>query len=85
MVGWEATGCAMGAYENAVKYCRNGLQYSASPSAHSKMVQDLLARMLANIIPLRSASWCAMSQLDAEGKMSDAPTPHRWKAFTTAI
>src|SRR5712692_8198329 len=26
MVGWEATGCAMGAYENAVKYCQERLQ-----------------------------------------------------------
>src|SRR5579859_2479413 len=26
MVGWEATGCAMGAYENALKYCQERLQ-----------------------------------------------------------
>jgi len=46
------------------------------------MVQDLLARMLANI----TASQCLlvrMSQLDAEGKMSDAHASLA-KAFTTA-
>src|SRR3954451_3964430 len=27
MVGWEATGCAMGAYENALKYCQERFQF----------------------------------------------------------
>src|SRR3954451_19341334 len=27
LVGWEATGCAMGAYENALKYCQEHLQF----------------------------------------------------------
>jgi alkylation response protein AidB-like acyl-CoA dehydrogenase len=26
LVGWEATGCAMGAYENALKYCQERMQ-----------------------------------------------------------
>jgi len=81
MVGWEATGCAMGAYENAVKYCQERLQFGKLIGSF-QMVQDLLAKMLANI----TASQCLlvrMSQLDAEGKMTDAHASLA-KAFTTA-
>src|ERR1700723_1297209 len=81
MVGWEATGCAMGAYENALKYCQERLQFG-KPIASFQMVQDLLARMLANI----TASQCLlvrMAQLQAEGKLTDAHASLA-KAFTTA-
>jgi glutaryl-CoA dehydrogenase len=81
MVGWEATGCAMGAYENALKYCQERLQFGR-PIASFQMVQDLLARMLANI----TASQCLlvrMAQLQAEGKLTDAHASLA-KAFTTA-
>src|SRR6266853_6204317 len=81
MVGWEATGCAMGAYENALKYCQERLQFG-KPIGSFQMVQDLLAKMLANI----TASQCLlvrMSQLQAEGKMTDAHASLA-KAFTTA-
>ena len=81
MVGWEATGCAMGAYENALRYCQERLQFG-KPIGSFQMVQDLLAKMLANI----TASQCLlvrMSQLDAEGKMTDAHASLA-KAFTTA-
>src|ERR1700757_765316 len=65
MVAWEATGCAMGAYENALKYCQERLQFG-KPIGSFQLVQDLLAKMLANI----TASQCLlvrMSQLQAEG------------------
>jgi glutaryl-CoA dehydrogenase len=81
MVAWEATGCAMGAYENALKYCQERLQFG-KPIASFQMVQDLLAKMLANI----TASQCLivrMTQLQAEGKLSDAHAAIA-KAFTTA-
>src|SRR6266516_7531146 len=81
MVGWEATGCAMGAYENALKYCQERLQFG-KPIGSFQMVQDLLAKMLANI----TASQCLvvrMSQLEAEGKLTDAHAALS-KAFTTA-
>jgi alkylation response protein AidB-like acyl-CoA dehydrogenase len=81
MVGWEATGCAMGAYENALKYCQERLQFG-KPIASFQMVQDLLARMIANI----TASQCLlvrMAQLQAEGKLTDAHAAVA-KAFTTA-
>jgi len=47
-VGWEATGCAMGAYENALKYAQERLQFG-KPIGSFQLVQDLLSRMLANI------------------------------------
>src|ERR1700739_460241 len=81
MVGWEATGCAMGAYENALKYCQERLQFG-KPIASFQIVQALLARMLANI----TASQCLlvrMAQLQAEGKLTDAHAALA-KAFTTA-
>src|SRR5438876_2211791 len=81
MVGWEATGCAMGAYENALKYCQERLQFG-KPIASFQMVQDLLAKMIANI----TASQCLlvrMGQLQAEGKLTDAHASLA-TAFTTA-
>jgi alkylation response protein AidB-like acyl-CoA dehydrogenase len=81
MVGWEATGCAMGAYENALKYAQQRLQFG-KPIASFQMVQDLLARMIANI----TASQCLlvrMAQLEAEGKLTDAHAAIA-KAFTTS-
>ncbi len=80
-VGWEATGCAMGAYENALKYCQERLQFG-KPIGSFQLVQDLLAKMLANI----TASQCMVvrtAQLDAEGKLTDARAALS-KAFTTS-
>src|SRR5260221_2206575 len=47
-VGWMATGCQMGAYEHTVAYCQQRFQFG-KPIGSFQMVQDLLARMLANI------------------------------------
>ena len=80
-VSWEATGCAMGAYENALKYAQERLQFG-KPIGSFQLVQDLLAKMLANI----TASQCLvvrMAQLEAEGKMTDAHAALS-KAFCTA-
>jgi len=81
MVGWEATGCAMGAYENALKYVQERLQFG-KPIGSFQLVQDLLAKMLANI----TASQCLLArtaQLQAEGRLSDAHAALS-KAFCTA-
>jgi len=81
LVAWEATGCAMGAYENALKYCQERLQFG-KPIGSFQLVQDLLAKMLANI----TASQCMvvrMAQLQAESKLTDAHAALS-KAFTTA-
>jgi glutaryl-CoA dehydrogenase len=80
-VGWEATGCAMGAYENALKYAQERLQFGR-PIGSFQLVQDLLARMLANV----TASQCLVArtaQLGAEGKLTDAHAALS-KAFCTA-
>jgi len=71
----------MGAYENALKYCQERLQFG-KPIASFQMVQDLLAKMIANI----TASQCLlvrMGQLQAQGKLTDAHAALA-KAFTTA-
>src|SRR5438045_3846842 len=69
MVAWEATGCQMGAYEAALKYAQERLQFGR-PIASFQLVQDLLAKMIANI----TACQCLvvrMAQLHAEGKLPD--------------
>src|SRR6266481_2617597 len=80
-VGWMATGCAMGAYEAALKYSQERLQFGR-PIGSFQLMQDLLARMLANI----TASQCLLvrqAQLFAEGKLSDAHAALS-KAFCTS-
>jgi len=80
-VAWMATGCAMGAFEAAVKYSQERLQFG-KPIGSFQLVQDLLARMIANI----TASQCLIArqaQLHAEGKLSDAHAALA-KAFATA-
>jgi alkylation response protein AidB-like acyl-CoA dehydrogenase len=80
-VAWMATGCAMGAYEAALKYAQERLQFG-KPIGSFQLVQDLLAKMLANI----TASQCLIArqaQLHAEGKLTDAHAALA-KAFATA-
>jgi len=80
-VAWMATGCAMGAYEAALKYSQERLQFG-KPIASFQLVQDLLAKMIANV----TASQCLIvrqAQLHAEGKLTDAHAALA-KAFTTA-
>ena len=81
LVGWEATGCAMGAYEHALEYAQERLQFG-KPIGSFQLIQDLLARMLANI----TACQCMVArtaQLDAEGKLTDAQAALA-KAFCTS-
>jgi glutaryl-CoA dehydrogenase len=81
LVGWEATGCQMGAYEHAVKYAQERLQFG-KPIGSFQLVQDLLAKMLSNI----TACQCMVvrtAQLDAEGKLTDQHAALA-KAFTTS-
>jgi alkylation response protein AidB-like acyl-CoA dehydrogenase len=80
-VAWMATGCAMGAYEAALKYAQERLQFG-KPIGSYQMVQDLLAKMIANI----TASQCLImrqAQLHDEGKLTDAHAALA-KAFCTA-
>jgi alkylation response protein AidB-like acyl-CoA dehydrogenase len=80
-VAWMATGCAMGAYEAALKYSQQRLQFGR-PIGSFQLVQDLLAKMITNI----TASQCLIArqaQLHVEGKLTDAHAALA-KAFTTA-
>ncbi|MGI8614401.1 MAG: acyl-CoA dehydrogenase family protein [Nocardioidaceae bacterium] len=47
-VAWSAVGCSIGAYELAVAYAQERIQFGR-PIGHFQLVQDLLARMLGNI------------------------------------
>src|ERR1700731_2433855 len=81
MVGWASTGVQMGAFEAALKYAQERLQFG-KPIASFQMVQDLLAKMLANL----TACQCLMlrlAQLDDEGNLG-APHAALAKAFCTA-
>jgi alkylation response protein AidB-like acyl-CoA dehydrogenase len=79
--GWEITGSQMGAYENALKYAQERLQFG-KPIGSFQLVQELLAKMLANIV----ACQCMLArsvQLEAEGKLTDAQAA-LVKAFCTS-
>src|SRR5216684_1659105 len=81
LVAWEATGCQMGAYEHALKYAQERLQFGR-PIASFQLIQDLLAKMIANI----TACQCLVArtaQLHAEGKLGDHHAALS-KAFCTA-
>ncbi|MBV8909278.1 MAG: acyl-CoA dehydrogenase family protein [Gammaproteobacteria bacterium] len=68
-VAFEAVGCALGAYEHALRYACQREQFGR-PIARFQMVQDLLARMLGNV----TASQCLVSrlaQLQDEGQMRE--------------
>jgi alkylation response protein AidB-like acyl-CoA dehydrogenase len=79
-VAWMATGCQMGAYEAAVKYAQERLQFGR-PIGSFQLIQDLLAKMLSNI----TACQCLlvrMAQLQQEGKLTDQHASLS-KSFTT--
>jgi alkylation response protein AidB-like acyl-CoA dehydrogenase len=81
MVGWASTGIQMGSYEAALKYAQERLQFG-KPIASFQMVQELLAKMLANV----TACQCLMvrlAQMDDEGKLGDHHAALA-KAFCTA-
>jgi len=80
-VGWGATGVQMGAFEHTLKYAQERLQFG-KPIASFQMVQDLLAKMLANV----TACQCMMvrlAQMDDDGKLGDHHAALA-KAFCTA-
>src|SRR5215469_15157903 len=80
-VGWETTGCQMGAYEHALKYAQERLQFG-KPIGSFQLIQDLLAKMLGNI----TACQCMVvraAQLADQGKLTEKQSALS-KAFTTA-
>ncbi len=80
-VAWEATGCARGAYEIALRYAGEREQFGR-PIAKFQLVQDLLARMLGNV----TACQCLALQLTQLAEAGTAGVHHASlaKAFCTA-
>ena len=78
---WEITGTQMGAYENALKYAQERLQFGR-PIGSFQLIQELLAKMLGNIVACQSMVARSV-QLEAEGKLTDAHAALA-KAFCTS-
>jgi glutaryl-CoA dehydrogenase len=68
-VAWEAVGCATGAYEHALRYAQQRLQFGR-PIASFQLVQDLLFRMLGNITSAQ-ALCLRLSQLQDQGLLRE--------------
>ena len=77
----EATGLQMGAYEHALKYCQERLQFG-KPIGSFQLVQELLAKMLGNIVACQGMVARSV-QLETEGKLTDAQAALA-KAFCTS-
>jgi glutaryl-CoA dehydrogenase len=77
LVGWLATGVQIGAYELALKYAKERKQFG-KPIASFQLIQDLLAKILQNIV----ACQCMMLQLSKlDFTIAQASLA---KAFTTS-
>lgn len=80
-VAWQAIGIAMGAYEAALDYARERIQFGKPIAAH-QMVQDLLVRSLMNITA--SIALCTQaSAMQDQGVGADEHSAMA-KAFATA-
>ncbi len=66
-VAWEAVGHAVAAYEIALTYAKERIQFS-KPLASFQIIQNKLAAMLANVTTMQLLC-LRLSQLEAEGKM----------------
>lgn len=79
-VAWQAVGNSIGAYEAAVAYSKERLQFG-KPIGSYQLMQDLLARSLGNITA--SIAMCMqVSRLLDEGRQTDAQSALA-KAFVT--
>jgi glutaryl-CoA dehydrogenase len=79
-VAWFAVGCAMGAYEHALRYATQRLQFGR-PIGGFQLVQDLLVRMLGNVTACQ-AMMLRLGQMQSEGHMKDEHASLA-KAYTT--
>ena len=69
-VAWEAVGHAVAAYEIALTYAKERIQFS-KPLASFQIIQNKLDAMLANVTTMQLLC-LRLSQLEAEGKMTAA-------------
>ena len=69
-VAWEAVGHAVAAYEVALTYAKERVQFG-KPIASFQLIQSKLAKMLADITAMQTLCF-RLSQLRAEGRMTIA-------------
>lgn len=69
-IAWQAVGHAMAAYEIALSYTQERIQFG-KPLASFQIIQNKLATMLANVTTMQLLC-LRLGQLQAEGKMTDA-------------
>jgi glutaryl-CoA dehydrogenase len=69
-VAWRALGVALFAYEAALAHARERVQFG-KPIASFQLVQDKLARMLAEVTAMQLMCW-RLSQLADDGRMTGA-------------
>ncbi|GCE29524.1 acyl-CoA dehydrogenase [Dictyobacter alpinus] len=69
-VAWEAVGHAVAAYEIALKYAQERVQFGKT-LVNFQIIQDKLAKMLANVTSMQLLS-LRLGQLQEEGKMTAA-------------
>ena len=81
MVAWQAAGTGRGAFEHALAYAARRTQFGR-PIARFQLVQDLLARMLGNVV----SSQCMALRLAQLAEAGQAGVQHASlaKAFCTA-
>lgn len=79
-VGWGATGVQMGAFEAAVIYAQQRLQFGR-PIGSFQLMQDLIARMLANVTACQSMM-LRLAEIEESGRLTDQQASLA-KAFTT--
>jgi glutaryl-CoA dehydrogenase len=80
-VAWAAVGVAVGAYEAAVRYTRERVQFG-KPIAGHQLIQDLLVKSIGNITASIGLCTRVSEMLDA-GEQRDEHSALA-KAFTTA-
>ncbi len=68
-VAWQAVGCARGAYEAALKYTNERVQFG-KPIASFQLVQDLLVTMLGDLTAMQAMVY-RLSQMQDEGQLLD--------------
>ncbi|MFD1631272.1 acyl-CoA dehydrogenase family protein [Pseudopedobacter beijingensis] len=68
-VAWMAVGCARGAYESALKYTRERVQFG-KPIASFQLIQNHLVEMLSNITAMQTLVY-RLSELQDQGKLTD--------------
>ncbi|TCK63076.1 acyl-CoA dehydrogenase family protein [Curtobacterium sp. PhB136] len=80
-VAWQAIGIAVGAYEAALSYARERIQFGKPIAAH-QLVQDLLVKSLANITA--SIALCTQASAMQDAGAGEDEHSALAKAFATA-